>query len=158
MDPQVPTTQATFQTQSDIITEAGDAVDDMLSFMSLTIQTITQRPRWRSLHPSMPTTLKVSGSSTVQDPHSRNVELALDLIHKAKELETMISNLPCPDPDDTEAQKAERLKLLEEEKQELDAEYEREMEDIDKLFENLKATKKSILDKKSAFDARVNST
>ncbi|TEB29314.1 hypothetical protein FA13DRAFT_1632305 [Coprinellus micaceus] len=135
-------------THMDRITQLQDEIQQILVIMSNTITYLTTRTNFLQVSEAIPVT-KQRKADKFDPPdvfQANQKELVTDLVTKAKQIEYLINSLPEPEPEETQALLARRLKVLEQEMTTANEEYAQAVSRAKDLHAQITDVLKTMLD------------
>ncbi|ORY29796.1 hypothetical protein BCR39DRAFT_531066 [Naematelia encephala] len=121
-------------TDMDRITQLQDAILDLLTITSTSIEYITHRARFEQVSTSIPETIEAPHAPTRETYNEAIETFVRDLVRRAKDVELLIAALPNKD-DNTS--RAERLNELQNEMVDANAEYREALSQAESLLAEL---------------------
>ncbi|TXT07502.1 hypothetical protein VHUM_03222 [Vanrija humicola] len=122
-------------TDMDRITQLQDAILDLLTITSASIEYITHRTHFEQTSVAIPTTLQTAQAARRKDYRKAIETFVADIVRRAKDVETLVAALPSKD--DSGA-RAARLEELQTEMVAANAEYKEALAQAEELLEELK--------------------
>ncbi|TYJ55554.1 hypothetical protein B9479_003704 [Cryptococcus floricola] len=121
-------------TDMDRITQLQDAILDLLTITSTSVEYITKRTQFEQTSKSIPTTLTTANAASREDYKAAISAFVADIIRRSKDIQQLIDELPKPGDS---SQRAERLQHLQEEIKVANQEYKDVLEQSKQLVKEL---------------------
>jgi len=139
----------------DIVTQTGDSLDDLITMMSSSLSYLVRKSNFKPVNPALQVTQVNINSDSAEDLEEHTKELALDLVRKAKTIETLIGYLPKPD---LQADHVKELSELQSQLEVANREYREGMEIAQLLHKDIENILKATLDNRQKMMAKLMDT